>query len=99
MATEQIILEMETEELAKMLPPLKAYRAVPFVVDAEGKVLVDDDGEPTGEVIDDYSYLKTICMDFLERCYTKGAKKIGTSMAVDAIDKNLIKIIKIRNLA
>jgi len=94
----EIKLQMADEDLKKMLPPLKVYLPVPIKTDAEGEPLVNADGEPTGEVIDDLSYIKYLCVEHLAKCFTKGTRKLGGNEAIQAIDTDLVKSIKVQNL-
>ena len=98
MADPTISLTMPQESLDLMLPPIKAYIAVPFKTGADGEVLKDANGNPTNELVDDLSYIKWLAQEHLEGCFTKGTIILANAAAKAAIDKAKVEAIKAANL-
>jgi len=96
MADPVIELTMTAEELAKMLPALKAYVSVPKNPKVPEEL--DGNGDLIEEPIDDLTYIKWLCVEYLARSFCKGKKKQATEDSTASIDTDLIKSIKDKNL-
>ena len=68
---------MEDEDFDKMVLSTKAYIAAPLVKLPDGTYPLDNDGQPTGELVDDLTYVRGLLVGYMNRCVIRAHRSLA----------------------